>query len=170
MMRKLLPVLLLLLGLGAGLGAGWFLRPPPAPGALATDGTAPAAEPGHGAPTGIEASQYRPDTGPTETVRLPNQFVVPVINDGRVEAMVVIGLALELTQGNDFSIADDEARLRAVFLQLLFDHANIGGFNGIFTSGEALLSLRRILREAAQRELGPEVTDVLITELMRQES
>ena len=119
---------------------------------------------------GAEASRYAPPSGPTETVRLPNQFVVPVIVDGRVQAMVVIGLALELDVGHSFSLATDEARIRAVFLQLLFDHANIGGFNGLFTSGEALLSLRRLLREAARTELGSEVQDVLITELLRQES
>jgi Flagellar basal body-associated protein FliL. len=170
-MRKLLPVLLLILGLGAGAGAGWFLKPAPAPmDEAAAHGEAPA----HGEEAtdehGASASHYEPDAGPTETVRLPNQFVVPVIVEGRVQAMVVIGLALELTQEHEFSLATDEARLRAVFLQMLFDHANIGGFSGLFTSGEALLALRRILREAARTELGPEVQDVLITELLRQES
>ncbi len=29
-MRRLLPILLILLGLGGGIGAGWFLKPPPA--------------------------------------------------------------------------------------------------------------------------------------------
>lgn len=175
-MRKLLPVLLLILGLGAGVGAGWFLKPAAEAGeaphgeAAAEDGGHGEATGGHGAEPGAEASHYDPEAGPTETVRLPNQFVVPVIVDGRVQAMVVIGLALELESGYTFSVLTDEARLRAVLLQLLFDHANIGGFNGLFTSGEALLSLRRILREAARRELGPQVQDVLITELLRQES
>jgi len=177
-MRKLLPALLLILGLAAGAGAGWFLKPAPTPAdEAAAHGAVPdeagghgEASGGHGAESSGEGGHYDPATGPTETVRLPNQFVVPVIVEGRVQAMVVIGLALELEAGHTFSVQNDEARLRAVLLQLLFDHANIGGFNGLFTSGEALLSLRRILREAARRELGPQVTDVLITELLRQEN
>ena len=177
MIRKLLPVLLLLIGLGAGVGAGIFLKP-------AAEDHAETADAGHGAEAGHgeelahgedtghgeTASHYAPPSGPTETVRLPNQFVVPVITDGQVQAMVVIGLALELSVENTFSMVESEPRLRAVLLQLLFDHANIGGFNGIFTSGEALLALRRTLREAARAEIGDAVQDVLITELLRQES
>ena len=152
-MKKLLPLLLLLVGLGAGAGAGWFLRPQPDPEAAA----APA----------------EPEEAPvlaTQTVRLTNQFIVPLIEEGRVRAMVVIGLALELAEGNTFSLPDEEPRLRAVFLQRLFDHANTGGFDGNFTSGEVLLALRRILTEAAAPVIGPDLRDVLITELLRQES
>ena len=41
-------------------------------------------------------------------------------------SMVVIGLALDLAPGHDFNLSRDEPRLRAVFLQLLFDHAQQG--------------------------------------------
>lgn len=163
-MRKLLPVLLLLVGLGIGAAAGFFLKP--APEVVVAAHADPSAAAGHAATPA--AGHYAPPVGPTETVRLPNHFVVPVIAQGRVESMVVISLALELSVGHTFRIDTDEARLRAVFLQLLFDHANIGGFNGIFTSGEALLALRRVLREAAQAAVGPAVQDVLIIDLMRQ--
>ncbi|MCA2014443.1 flagellar basal body-associated protein FliL [Cereibacter sphaeroides] len=184
MLRKLLPVILLIVGLGGGVGAGIFLKPAAAPveeHAAETDahGNPVAAE--HGADTGHGAtaeaghgdggaSQYLASMGPTETVRLPNQFVVPILTNGRVEAMVVVGLAMEMSVGHQFSLVEDEPRLRAALLQLLFDHANIGGFSGIFTSGEALLQLRRMLREAARQIVGPEVQDILITELLRQDS
>ncbi|GAB4267509.1 MAG: flagellar basal body-associated FliL family protein [Pararhodobacter sp.] len=169
-MKKLLPILFLLLGLGAGVGAGIALRPADHAEVAQGDGHVEAADDGHAEAAATTTVHYTPRPADTETVRLPNQFVVPLIEDGRVRAMVVIGLALELTAGHHFNLASDEARLRAVFLQLLFDHANIGGFEGVFTSGEALLSLRRTLREAARLEIGPEVYDVLITELLRQES
>jgi len=159
-MRKLLPVLLVLIGLAGGAVAGFFLKP----------ASVASAVPAAGADSGSGSTHYAPSAGPTVTLRLPGQFIVPVIADGRVQAMVVIGLALEMSVGHTFDLTSGEARLRAVFLQLLFDHANIGGFNGLFTSGEALLSLRRILREAARTEIGPQVQDVLITELLRQES
>lgn len=157
-MKKLLPIVLALLGLVIGAGAGWLLRPPPpTPEVTATE-------------TATADVSYAPRPGPTETIRLPNQFVVPLIEDGQVRAMVVIGLALELAVGHDFVLTRSEPRLRAVFLQLLFDHANIGGFEGLFTSGETLLALRQTLREAARVEIGPMLHDVLITELLRQES
>jgi flagellar protein FliL len=183
-MSKLLPLLMLLIGLGAGAGTGYVLRPPAGSG----QGGAAHGDAATVAPEGEDAvadapravvdpraaadalGHYAPAPNDTETIRLPNQFVVPLIQDGRVQAMVVIGLALELQIGHGFELARHEPRLRAVFLQLLFDHANIGGFTGLFTSGETLLALRRILRDAARAEIGSHVHDVLITELMRQES
>jgi len=155
-MKKLLPVILALVGLLAGAGAGWSLRP----------GIERAAD-----DTGDEAAaHYSPAPSNTETLRLPGQFVVPILEDGRVRMMVVLGLALELAEGHDVSLQRQEARLRAVLLQVMFDHANTGGFEGVFTSGEALLLLRRTLREAARAEIGVALHDVLITELLRQEN
>lgn len=160
-MRRLLPLLLALVGLAAGLGAGYAMRPP-APPPEAQAEAAPAALP---LPPG-------PDTPPpgTETLRLPNQFLVPLIEDGRVRAMVVISVAMELLPGHGIELHQHEARLRAVFLQLLFDYANLGGFDGVFTSGEQLLTLRRTLADAARHELGDKVHDILITDLMRQDN
>lgn len=153
-MRRLLPVLLALAGLIVGLGAGIALRPPPAP--------RPESE--------TAALAFSPPPAQTEVLRLPNPFLVPLIGEGRVRAMVVVGVALELRPGHGIELGRDEPRLRALFLQLLFDFANLGGFDGTFTSGEQLLSLRRMLAEAARASFGPAVHDVLIVELLRQES
>jgi flagellar protein FliL len=157
-MRRLLPILLALLGLAAGLGAGFLLRPPaPEPVAEAPGGILP--------PPNLSA----PPPG-TEVLRLPNQFLIPLIGEGRVRAMVVVSVALEVLPGHGIDLPRHEARLRSIFLQLLFDYANLGGFDGVFTSGEQLLTLRRTLSEAARQELGDKVHDILITELLRQES
>ncbi|KPQ06289.1 MAG: hypothetical protein HLUCCA12_11310 [Rhodobacteraceae bacterium HLUCCA12] len=151
-MKKFLPVILAIIGLLAGVGAGWALRP-------GTARTAPEDQP-----------HYSPPPAHTETLRLPGQFVVPILAEGRVQSMVVLSLALELAEGHGVSLQQQEARLRAVLLQVMFDHANTGGFEGVFTSGEALLALRRTLREAARAEVGDALHDVLITELLRQEA
>lgn len=156
-MRLILPLILAVLGLAGGLGAGWLLRPAPPPVE-----TAEAADIGLPSPL--------PPQGGTEVLRLPSQFLVPLIGEGRVRAMMALGLALELASGHLVDLGRDEPRLRSVFLQILFDHANLGGFDGVFTSGEQLLALRRTLLEAARREFGPGVHDVLIIELMRQDS
>jgi hypothetical protein len=154
-MRRLLPVLLALIGLAAGIGAGILLRPVPEP---------PAA--------GSAQAEAPPPPAPLETtvLRMPNPFLVPLIGDGRVQAMVVVGIALELRPGHTIDLQRDEPRLRALFLQQLFDYANLGGFDGVFTNGEQLLGLRRSLTEAARGVFGPMVHEVLLVDLLRQET
>ncbi len=155
MIRKLIPVILALLGLGAGLGAGLFLRPPPAEPAEAEKAAEEAAE----------AEAPAPDY-----VKLNNQFVVPIVEGGQVASMVVLSLSLEVTAGNTETVYSREPKIRDVFLQVLFDHANTGGFRGSFTDGSNLVLLRRALKEKAVGVLGEIVTDVLITEIARQDS
>ena len=104
-----------------------------------------------------------------EYVKLNNQFVVPVVNDDRVDALVVMSLSLELEPGQRETVYAREPKLRDVFLQVLFDHANMGGFQGNFTSGSNLEILRKSLTEAAQNILGPIVKGVLIFDLARQD-
>ena len=163
MLRKLFPVILALVGLGGGVGAGLFQRPPPTPEEQATAGHAAAAEEAEG-----EAGE--PEEGGPEYVKMNNQFVVPVVEKGRVAAMVVLSLSLEVEAGNTEAVYQREPKLRDVFLQVLFDHANVGGFSGSFTDGSNLISLRTSLKEAAGLILGPAVRDVLITDIARQDS
>ncbi len=74
MLRKLLPVLLALAGLGGGTGAGLFLRPAPeAGGDHVTQSAAPTGE--HGDDV-AEASSHE---GEPEYVKMNNQFVVRVV-------------------------------------------------------------------------------------------
>jgi hypothetical protein len=82
--------------------------------------------------------------------------------------MVVISLSLEAKAGMSNQVYSMEPKLRDAFLQVLFDHANMGGFEGAFTRSDLLMPLRTALREAARRELGKGITDVLIMEIARQ--
>ena len=171
MLRKLLPLLLALVGLGGGVGAGLVLRP--APG-HATEGAAPVATGEHGDATTETAAASghdgEPEAGEPEYVKLNNQFIVPVVEEGRVAAMVVLSLSLEVGAGNTEAVYQREPKLRDVFLQVLFDHANTGGFSGSFTDGSNLVVLRTSLKEAAAMVLGTAVNDVLITDIARQDS
>lgn len=177
MIRKLLPLLLGGLGLGAGIAAGLTLRPDP----MAKD-HAETADAGHGATADDHApaegdhaedaagSGDHAEDGLPEYVKLNNQFVVPVVEEGRVKAMVVLSLSLEIEAGLSETIYDREPKLRDAFLQVLFDHANTGGFSGSFTDGANLVVLRTSLHEAAALILGTAVMDVLITDMARQDS
>ena len=99
-----------------------------------------------------------------------NQFVVPGVDGGRVAAMVVLSVSIEVEAGNTEAVYQREPKLRDVFLQVLFDHANTGGFSGSFTDGANLIVLRTSLKEAAVLVMGSAVRDVLITDIARQDS
>lgn len=163
MIKKLLPLILLLVGSGAGVGAGIFLRPTPEPEAIEAEDT-------EVKKATIEAAIIEEET-PTdrEYVKMNNQFVVPVVNQSQVQALVVLSLSIEVPAGQKDAIYAKEPKLRDSFLQVLFDHANIGGFDGAFTNANNLAVLRNALREVGQRDMGDNITDVLIVEIARQD-
>lgn len=151
-MKKVLLVLLPLFALPIGIGAGAMLRPGEPDGA------------GHAE----EAKSEEPSEAP-EYLKLTNQFVVPIMSDGWVASLVILSLSLEIAPGHSEEIYAREPKLRDALLQVLFDHANAGGFDGDFTQGAALAPLRQALREAAFAIMGPMVTDVLISDIVRQD-
>jgi len=165
MIRKILPLLLALVGLGIGAGAGLFLRPAPEP--VVVEGET--AEQGAAEPAAEDHVEAEPEV-PPEYVKLNNQFVVPVMDGGKVISMVILSLSLEIEPGKSQDIYAREPKLRDVFLQVLFDHANAGGFQGSFTDGSNLVLLRKALRESAAGVMGEMVMDVLISDIARQDS
>lgn len=166
-MGKILPILLALIGLGAGIGGGIALRPDPAKMAQAS----PCGDvsQGHMAEAAMEYGEAEKKPSDLEYVKLNNQFVIPVVGDGRVYALVVMSLNLEVAVGGRELVYQREPKLRDAFLQVLFDHANAGGFDGVFTSGRNMALLRDALRETARKTLGETLTDVLIVDFVRQD-
>lgn len=167
-MRKLIPIIMLLFGLGGGVASGMMLRPEP---------EAPAAEDAAEGDTADKAETKKTTKAkPTEDeavekeyVKLNNQFVIPLVEDSQVSAVVVMSLSVEVKAGNRDAVFLKEPKLRDSFLYAMFDHASIGGFSGAFTDATKLDILRTALREVAQRDLGDYVTDVLILEIARQD-
>ncbi|MBK5946567.1 flagellar basal body-associated protein FliL [Rhodobacter veldkampii DSM 11550] len=151
-MGKLIPVLMALIGLGAGVGGGLVLRP---------DAEAKS----HEAPD-------KPETGAAvkEYVKMNNQFVIPVVESGRVASLVILSLSLEVGIGGTEQVYKMEPKLRDSFLQVLFNHANVGGFRGAFTDTNTLDILRYALQEAGQKVMGETLSDVLIVDIVRQDS
>lgn len=159
MKAVLIPVIFLLVGLGIGGGAGHFLAPQADKGACEDPPCEKKAE---------EKSTEDSDETPSY-VRLQNQFVVPVVRGESVRSLVVLSLSLETEPGASDSVYAVEPKLRDALLRVLFDHAHIGGFDGAFTESGRLSLLRVALLEAAQATLGSIVTDILITDIVRQE-
>ncbi|MFY0616209.1 flagellar basal body-associated protein FliL [Shimia sp.] len=165
-MKKLLPIILLVLGLGGGVGAGLALRPDPVlpvvEDGMEVDGKA------HADSQANEDKEEGPPQG-REYVELVDQFIIPVVNDNAVASLILITLTLETDAGENERIFQAEPRIRGALLQAMFDHANIGGFDGAFTNSSKLDPLRKMFVEVAQKVYGEEISDVLIVQITRQD-
>lgn len=161
-MKKLLPLILLVIGIGAGVGAGVLLKP-----RAEQDPAQHEAE----ASAEIEAAEADPAAipGEIEYIALNNQFVVPIIDKTETVSLVVLSLGIEMEAGQSDAVYQREPKLRDELLQVLFDHANFGGFNGRFTDSGTMDGLRLALTESAQAVLGPTVRGVIITQIARQD-
>lgn len=155
-MNKILPLILALIGLGLGGGAGYFLRPTQEMPADTVDSESTA------------LAQNDPVS--TEYVKLNNQFVIPVVSEAKITSLVILSVSLEVAPGETERVYTMEPKLRDNFLQVLFDHANAGGFNGAFTLTGTMEALRRALLESARATLGPSVRAILISDIVRQDS
>lgn len=173
MKRLLLPLVLGLVGLGAGVGAAVVLKPDPAHGPDLAQSGAPCGEPaGHDADAGHGGGHddgHGGSSSGTVFAQLNRQFVVPVIEDGRVASMAVMSLTLEVTPNLEETVFEREPRLRDGFLRVILDHANTGGFDGTFTSNGAVDAVKARLMETARAELGDGVKDVLLLDIARQD-
>ncbi len=184
MKKILIPVVMLVVGLGGGAGAAWviatFLSAPPE---AADAGAGPVAEstpPADGAPAdeahGTETPPSPSDGAgdpavpeDAEFLRLNDQFMVPLVRGDRVAALVVITLGLEIGAGQSEAVRSREPRLRALLLQTLFDHANTGAFEGMFTASSNMRILRESLTRAAQEVSGDTIRAVLVLDIVRQD-
>ncbi len=169
-MKKLLPVVFLLVGLGAGIGAGVALAPSGDEKETAKEEKSNAKE---DKPKAKEKSAKKTDkkdkVSEYEYLKLTKQFVVPVVDSDRIAALVTMSLSLEVTPGMTEAFYALEPKLRDGFLQVMFDHANIGGFDGAFTESDNMTVLRKALLETARKDLGDDVSQVLIMSVSRQD-
>ena len=158
-MSKLLPAVIVIIGLLLGGGAGLILQPK-----VDTDVSDTEAE----AEGPAEEVEEEEDTT-REYVKLNNQFIIPVVSEGIVSSLVVLSLTIEVNAGGREQVFTHEPKLRDALLSALFDHANLGGFDGSFTQALPMDSLRRSLQRKAEGVLGDIVKDVLVLDIVRQD-
>ncbi len=158
---KLLAIILIPVGLAAGLAGGHFLAPP----------EPETAEEDPKANAGKEMPEKPPqlDLSETDYAKLDKQFIVPVIEDGGVIALVVVTMAIEVKKGGRDLVFEHEPKLRAEFLNVFFNHAQSGGFSGVFIESQLMGDLRSSLNAAAWSVLGETAHQVLVTSLIRQD-
>ena len=186
-MKKLLriaaPVLLASGALLGGAAAGDLLRQPsPAPdqggGEAASAAGEPAGDAQHDAAGGPGANGTAVGHGDARSQRdqkgfaylkFPQQFFVPIVRNGNLQAVMVLALSLEIPTASEEAIFRQEHRLRDALLRRLLIHANSGGFDGNFTAEPHLELLRGSLLAEAQRVSGPDISAVLIGDIARQQ-
>lgn len=181
MIRKLLPILLALLGFLGGAAAGDILKSN-SEGSAGTVVEAPA--PGDNgevevnAESGAVAESHKAtdpknnnsgDTGELTWFKFPQQFFVPILHDGQLDSTMIISLSVEIPASINETVYARELKLRDALLRQLLIHANTGGFNGNFTSEPQLRRLRAELVSTA-KAIVPEITDILIGDIARQDS
>ena len=182
MMKLLIPIILLVVGVGGGVGAAIMLAPAPEEvteeGELPSDGEEAAAADGEevaeeslasGEEAAAEEEESDGETKPVEFLNMTNQFIVPLVKEGVVNGLVVVSISLEVTEGTIAAVHQLEPKIRDRFLQVLFNHANNGGFAGNFTDFRYMKSLKDELLRNAQVVAGNAVTDILILDLVRQD-
>nr|WP_174818437.1 flagellar basal body-associated protein FliL [Ruegeria atlantica] len=164
----MIPVIFLIVGLGAGIGAGLAFAPAKKPETAVAEEKAVKEDKAAGKKTG--KSKEKGEAKSFEYLKMTKQFVVPVVKDDQIEAMVTLSLSLEANPAITETYYAIEPKLRDGFLQVLFDHANTGGFDGAFTESGNLDVLRKSLLEVARKEFGDDVSKVLILSVNRQDS
>jgi flagellar FliL protein len=167
MLRVILPIVIGIVSLaGGGLAGRFYATQIPGPMSQGAGLGPDAPDVGPGAGSAAASGDEK-----TEFVRLSNQFIVPVLDGGRVESLVILSLSAEVPAGESEAVFAGEPKLRDGLLQALFDHANAGGFKGEFTDTMHMNALRRNLLEVAQKILGRQhVRNVLIVEILRQDA
>ena len=165
MLKKIMPVMALLVGLAGGATAALVLAP-------AEDETAERDETGgsEDLSKAPEATGDREKPDDTEIVKLPSQFVVPVILDNRVRAMVILSVALEVELGQGDTVRALEPKLRDEFLSELFNLAALDGFRDEMISRKTLELVKHALTARSVDVLGQEHVTVLITDMARQDT
>lgn len=178
MKKIILPLLLLLIGTGSGVGAAFLLKPTPehvpeagaemasaAPCGPIDDSHSPAAEGGDHA-ANVEPIEA---VAGSEFAALENQFIVPVMEQEKLIAMMAITLSVEVPLGETAKVYTVEPRLRDSLLQDMFQHSNIGGFSGNYTATDKMRILRQDLLRTTREILGEAALDVLVVDIKRQD-
>lgn len=116
----------------------------------------------------LDAGSETAEVSEVEYVKLPSQFIVPVLENSDLKEMVVLSLSLEVALGSKETVYHLEPKIRDSFLSVLFNFSNLGGFSGNYVNSLSLDELRDMLLETGLEIVGPTLIDVLIVDMVKQ--
>lgn len=171
MIRRALPFVLALIAMAAGAFGGDMLRDRMSP----AEANAADAEGGDGAalPEAAVAEDEGAGSGKSgvklASFAFPQQFFVPIVRGGDVQAMMILSLSIETPEDQQEAVFKKENQLRDALLRQLLIQANTGGFDGNFTAEARTAMLRGELLASARKVAGNAVIQVLIGDITRQD-
>lgn len=101
--------------------------------------------------------------------KFKRQFVVPVMTQGKIEALVIMNLSLELNSEAPDNIYTLEPKLRDALTRELLTLSNKGVFGENLTSAESYEDVRSTLLSAVKSVTIEGIQDILILDVARQE-
>ncbi|SHH64215.1 flagellar basal body-associated FliL family protein [Marivita hallyeonensis] len=168
MLKKILPLISLLIGLGGGVGAAMVLAPDKQDDTHHEEQSADAEHEDSEHEQEAE-SDGEPAPGSAEIVKLPNQFVIPVIVHNRVRSMLILAVAIEIDPAQADTVRSLEPKMRDIFLEELFNLAALDGFKDDLITKKTLDLVRSTLTARARALLQTDDVSVLITDMARQD-
>jgi len=183
MKAVLFPVILAVSAAGGVLAAD-FVRGTVAPtsaeaGSHAADGDAKGAadeKGGHGdkgkkvkASKGHNDKGYESDGDEIGFIKFKRQFVVPVLANDNVQALILLNIGLEVPGDKRDDMFRLEPRFRDAFIRELLQLSDAGYFDSELTSPDTYEVLRETLARAAREISDDGISDVLILDLSRQD-
>ena len=104
-----------------------------------------------------------------EVVEFKKPFIVPVIVNGQLQSLISLSLGVEVEPEYSLVLEHMKPKMRDLFLQIMFQHANAGAFSGVYTETERLAALRKNLLQIIEANIEFGVRDLFITDVARQE-
>lgn len=108
-------------------------------------------------------------SGDVSYLKFKRQFVVPVMTQGKIDALVIMNLNLELSSEAPDNAYSLEPKLRDAITRELLALSNEGVFGANLTSAESYENVRRTLLSASKAVLPDGIQDLLILDIARQE-
>lgn len=166
-MMKLLPVLLVVVGVLGGAGVGFVLKPEPEiDPEVAAKAAAEAAAKAEADAVKTKTTKAEADS---EYVELSRKLIVPITTQEGRRAFVALDLHLELAPGETPRAQAHEPKLRDAFLRTLIAFGSTGAFDQHAHTTKTLRELGRTLLKVSREVLGDDaVRNVLIGDLIKQ--
>lgn len=185
-----------LLGVGAGVGARLLTATPPTIDEVGRDPRAEPGEPESEAATKRDGESGKPDAeadigekrgaaerekhdmgghGAADPKREPQayykfsrQFVVPIVVDGRPQAMMVLDVVIALSKEADGGEYSDEPRLRDAVLRALLAQAGAGELQGMLSEPQQLERTRAAILAQVRNVMGENAQSALLMDVAYQ--
>jgi hypothetical protein len=172
--KILIPLILVLIGIGGGAFLGMTMKPEPETheeedGAAEHTSDQEKTEKEHAKNLESAALNLEGARDDIVYVDIPKQFVIPIMNAKGKRSLIVLQLQIEIDVKKAELATIHAPKLRDAFLRTLLELSDTGAFDDTVTSRETLEDIRYELKRAAESVLGATVYSVLIEQMIRQD-